>query len=260
MEVQISVWYLKSLGYLENEIFLNDPQCRPQNLGNWLTFYIQYNKCGTLRQGEGSTISYSNTVHGYHFGQVIERSTHLKLNLHCQMFQNTMVDIKYHSGDETVPHSLTQYGLYSANLFIYESPAYNDLVYQTPYYIKLNQTLYVQATLQSADPELSLVVDTCMLFPNSHDTKSYVLIRNRCIKDSTYSIYPSPHANQVRFGFRALPFFNFYPTVYLQCTLTVCQKDNNQCSQSCLTRRKRDLLSVHDQTNVLVGPFKIKEQ
>ncbi|CAJ0951623.1 unnamed protein product [Ranitomeya imitator] len=50
MRLRISPWYLLSLGYSTNNIFLNDPQCRPQVVANWLEFYIPYEGCLTVRQ------------------------------------------------------------------------------------------------------------------------------------------------------------------------------------------------------------------
>ncbi|KAM4770991.1 scavenger receptor cysteine-rich domain-containing protein DMBT1-like [Rhinophrynus dorsalis] len=257
MQAKISTWYLQSLGYSANEIYLNDPQCRPQQSGNYLIFYIQYNQCGTVRQGENDSISYSNTVHGFHSGQVIERSKKLNLNLRCQMYQNTMVEIMYHA-DDVQQHNLTQQGLYSASLSFYSSPSFSYPVYQTPYYVQLNQNLYLQATLHTSDPDLTLFVDTCVASPDPYDftTLTYDLIRNGCIRDSTYSTYPAP-SSQVRFGFSAFSFIHRYSTVYLQCKLTVCQRNshNPRCSQGCITRHKRAIAPPHEQISVLLGPI-----
>ncbi|KAM4694269.1 scavenger receptor cysteine-rich domain-containing protein DMBT1-like [Discoglossus pictus] len=262
MQVEISVGYLQSLGYSENDLYLNDPQCRPQRYGNWVTHYIYYNQCGTVRQGERDTISYSNTVHGYHSGQIIERSKKLNLNLRCQMYQNTMVGIMYHA-DDIVHQNLSQHGLYDASLSFYYSPSFNSPVYQSPYYVQLNQNLYLQATLHSSDQDLTLFVDTCVASPVSNDfvTQTYDLIRNGCIRDSTYYVYYSPNPNQARFGFSAFGFISRYSTVYLQCKLTVCPRysQNSRCSQGCVrSRRKRAAVLPHEQLTVSLGPLHIQ--
>ncbi|KAM4694270.1 scavenger receptor cysteine-rich domain-containing protein DMBT1-like [Discoglossus pictus] len=262
MRAEISVWYLQSLGYSENDIYLNDPQCRPQRYGSWMTYYIYYNQCGTVRQGERDTISYSNTVHGYHSGQIIERSKKLNLNLRCQMYQNTMVEIMYHA-DDIVHQNLSKHGLYDASLSFYYSPSFNSPVYQSPYYVQLNQNLYLQATLHSSDQDLTLFVDTCVASPVSNDfvTQTYDLIRNGCIRDSTYSVYYSPYPNQARFGFSAFGFISRYSTVYLQCKLTVCPRysHNSRCSQGCVrSRRKRSAVLPHEQLTVSLGPLQIQ--
>ncbi|XP_063773612.1 deleted in malignant brain tumors 1 protein-like [Pseudophryne corroboree] len=263
MEAQISIWYLQSMGYSVNDIFLNDPQCRPQIYGNWLIFYISYDQCGTIRQGERDTISYSNTVHGYHSNQVIERSRMLSLNLRCQMYQNTMVQIMYHADDVT-NQTLTRYGLYSAMLYFYQSPSFTYPVYQSPYYVELNQNLYLEASLYSSDSNLTLFVDTCVASPDPYDfvTQTYDLIRNGCVRDSTYVTYPSNRTDHARFGFRAFGFVQRYSRVYLQCQLTVCpvRSYNTRCSQGCITRRKRALATGQEQLSVLLGPFELKNK
>ncbi|XP_063297839.1 deleted in malignant brain tumors 1 protein-like [Pelobates fuscus] len=261
MEARISVWYLQSLGFSPSDIFLNDPQCRPQTYGSWLTFYIYYNQCGTLRQGERDTISYSNTINSYHANEIIERSKKLSLNLQCQMYQNSMVEIMYHAND-VIQQNLTRYGLYNAGLAFYYNPSFTSPVYQYPYYVQLDQNLYLQATLQSSDPDLILFVDTCVASPSSSDfvTRTYDIIRNGCVRDPTYSTYSSPYPYQARFGFRAFGFLQNYSSVYLQCKLTVCQRYNynSRCYQGCLARRKRAAEQVHDQITVSLGPFERK--
>ncbi|XP_056419592.1 deleted in malignant brain tumors 1 protein [Hyla sarda] len=262
MEARITVGYLQSLGYSANNIFLNDPQCLPQNYGHWLIFNIPYDACGTIRQGERDTISYLNTVVGYHTDEVIVRNRKLNLNLRCQMFQNTMVEIMYHADDIT-NQNLTQYGLYSASLNFYQSPTFMYPVYNYPYYVQLNQNLYLQATVYSSDSNLTLFVDSCVASPDANDfvTQTYDLIRNGCVRDSTYVKYPTYSSNQVRFGFRAFGFVRRFSRVYLQCKLTVCQRNsyNSRCYQGCINRRKRALTTSHDQINVTVGPFILEE-
>ncbi|KAM9316697.1 scavenger receptor cysteine-rich domain-containing protein DMBT1-like [Gastrophryne carolinensis] len=261
MEARISVSYLQSLGYSANEIFLNDGQCRPSVYGDSIRFYISYNQCGTIRQGERDTISYSNTVHGYHASQIVQHSKKLNLNLRCQMFQNTMVDIVYHA-DDVINQTVTQYGLYNATLSFYYSPSFTNPVYQYPFYVELNQNLYLQATLQLPDTSLTMFVDTCVASPDPNDfvTQTYDLIRNGCIKDSTYVTYASYNSYQVRFGFRAFAFVRSFSRVYIQCKLTVCQRYNynSRCYQGCISRQKRDTASSHEKIGVIVGPIELK--
>ncbi|XP_018429572.1 PREDICTED: deleted in malignant brain tumors 1 protein-like [Nanorana parkeri] len=261
MEAQVSVQYLQSLGYSTNDVFLNDAKCRPYRSGNWLIFYIPYNQCGTVKQGDRDTISYSNILHGYHSGQIIERSRALNLNLRCQMFQNTMVHIMYHAQD-VINQTLTQYGLYHTSLYFYHSPSFTYPVYNYPYYVELNQNLYLQATLQSSDTNLTLFVDTCVASPDPNDfvTQTYDLIRNGCIKDSTYVTYPTYYSNQVRFGFSAFRFVQNFSRVYLECKLTVCNKNSySRCYQGCIRRQKRASSTPHETFSVVVGPIELKK-
>ncbi|KFQ73548.1 Deleted in malignant brain tumors 1 protein, partial [Phoenicopterus ruber ruber] len=113
-----------------------------------------------------------------------------------------------------------------------------------PYYVDLNQPLYLQASLHSSDPNLTLSVDTCVASPDPSDfrTLTYELIRSGCVKDRTYYPHRPPHSHVAQFEFNAFSFVNRYPSVYLQCELVVCKTNDNssRCYQGCVSRFKRD--------------------
>ncbi|NWU63653.1 DMBT1 protein, partial [Pterocles burchelli] len=112
-----------------------------------------------------------------------------------------------------------------------------------PYYVDMNQDLFLQASLHSSDLNLVLFVDTCVASPNPRDfrTVTYELIRSGCIKDPTYSSFYSPYGDVARFAFNAFSFVNRYPSVYLQCELVVCRQNDyfSRCYQGCVSRFKR---------------------
>ncbi|NXG58047.1 DMBT1 protein, partial [Hemiprocne comata] len=112
-----------------------------------------------------------------------------------------------------------------------------------PYYVNLNQNLFLEASLHSSDPNLVVFVDTCVASPGPHDfgTQTYDLIRSGCVKDPSYLSYYSPHSTAARFSFNAFLFLNRYLSVYLQCELVVCRyKDYySRCYQGCVNRFKR---------------------
>ncbi|NXK83297.1 DMBT1 protein, partial [Amazona guildingii] len=113
-----------------------------------------------------------------------------------------------------------------------------------PYYVDLNQNLFLQASLHSSDPNLVMFVDTCVASPDPNDfrTLTYELIRSGCVKDPTYSSYYSPYSSVARFAFNAFSFVNRYQSVYLQCELVVCRAYDysSRCYQGCVNRVKRD--------------------
>ncbi|NXG68910.1 DMBT1 protein, partial [Baryphthengus martii] len=116
-----------------------------------------------------------------------------------------------------------------------------------PYYIDLNQNLFLQASLQSSDTNLLVFVDTCVASPDPTDfrTQTYELIRSGCVKDPTYSSHYSPRSTVAQFSFNAFSFVNRYPSVYLQCELVVCRYNDysSRCYQGCMSRSKRDTSS-----------------
>ncbi|NXX43828.1 DMBT1 protein, partial [Tricholaema leucomelas] len=116
-----------------------------------------------------------------------------------------------------------------------------------PYYVDLNQNLFLQASLHSSDRNLQLFVDTCVASPDPSNFKTgtYELIRSGCIKDPTYSSYYSPQSTTARFAFNAFSFVSRHPAVYLQCQLVVCSyRDySSRCYQGCVSRFKRSTAS-----------------
>jgi len=74
----------------------------------------------------------------------------------------------------------TQYGRYQVDFAFYNSSSFLLPVYDSPYYVDLNQNLFLQASLRSNDSNLVLFVDTCVASPDPNDftTLTYDLIRS----------------------------------------------------------------------------------
>ncbi|NXV18438.1 DMBT1 protein, partial [Cepphus grylle] len=116
-----------------------------------------------------------------------------------------------------------------------------------PYYIDLNQNVYVQASLQNSDQNLTIFVDTCVASPDPRDFNSlaYDIIRNGCVRDSSYTTYYSPYSHFARFKFNAFEFISRHALVYLQCELVVCRLGDysSRCYRGCINRSKRETSS-----------------
>lgn len=125
------------------------------------------------------TIGYVNTLFTYSMEPMVIHRKKLSLTLRCQMYQDTIIDSLYFA-DDTMENSLTQHGLYSTNLTFFDSPSFIYPVYQYPYYVELNQNLYLQATLDTTDPALVLFAHTCVASPDRFNTSGnvYYLIQN----------------------------------------------------------------------------------
>ncbi|KAM6092003.1 scavenger receptor cysteine-rich domain-containing protein DMBT1-like [Theristicus caerulescens] len=262
MRAAVNRRYLQSQGYSVWNISLSDSYCRPTITSTEVIFNVPYNGCGTRRQGNNETITYSNVIRVPAPGSIIKRQKDLHLHINCKMLQNTWVQVMY-IADDIINVSETQYGRYDVNLTFYNSSSFLWPVHDFPYYVDLNQNLFLQASLHSSDPNLVVFVDTCVASPDPRNfrTLTYELIRSGCVKDPTYSSYYSPYGDVARFAFNAFSFVNRYPSVYLQCELVVCRHNDysSRCYQGCVSRFKRNAGSSQKKVNVVVGPIQLRE-
>ncbi|XP_030060560.1 deleted in malignant brain tumors 1 protein-like [Microcaecilia unicolor] len=263
IHTEISRTYLQSLGYSAEEVFLNDPSCKPQIRETFVEFNIPYNSCGTVRGGDTDTIVYSNTIRAYPSIHPVTGQKKLNVDIYCKMMQNTMVEFIYFA-NETTEVDMTQYGHYQVNISFYRSSSFLDPVTESPYYVSLDQTLYLQATLLSSDQNLVLFLDTCVASPNSSDftTRIYKLIKSGCAVDVTFKLYNSPSSNVVQFEFGSLKLLSAYSMVYVQCQLVICQAQDliSRCYQGCVRRQKRSTDASLKVVEVIVGPVKLQRK
>ncbi|NWV99147.1 DMBT1 protein, partial [Machaerirhynchus nigripectus] len=116
-----------------------------------------------------------------------------------------------------------------------------------PYYVSMNQDLFLEASLHSPDPLLQLFLHTCVASPSPHDSMAgvHTIVEDGCIKDPTYAAFYSPHRHALRFKFKAFQFSQSNPVVYLQCQLVVCRAFDysSRCYQGCVERFKREASS-----------------
>ncbi|NXA08496.1 DMBT1 protein, partial [Sapayoa aenigma] len=116
-----------------------------------------------------------------------------------------------------------------------------------PYYVSINQNVFLEAYLHSSDPNLVLFLDTCVASPTPQNSTAvtYDIIRNGCVRDSTYATYHSSQRHILRFKFNAFQFVQSNPLVYLQCEFVVCRAHDysSRCYKGCIKRPKREASS-----------------
>uniref|UniRef100_A0A8C9LAD2 Deleted in malignant brain tumors 1 protein n=1 Tax=Pavo cristatus TaxID=9049 RepID=A0A8C9LAD2_PAVCR len=256
--------YLQSQGYSVWNASLSDSSCRPKITSTQVIFNIPYNSCGTRRQSNNETFTYSNMIRILASDSIIKRKKDLYFHVNCKMLQKTWVQVMYIADDTGVDNiDETQYGRYEADLAFYDSSSFLSPVYNFPYYVDLNQNLFLQASLHSNDSNLMLFVDTCVASPDPNDftTLTYDLIRSGCVKDPTYSSYYSPYPSVSRFAFNAFSFVNRYPSVYLQCEMVVCRYGDysSRCYRGCVSRFRRKAGSSQGKASAVIGPVRLQE-
>lgn len=78
-----------------------------------------------------------------------------------QMLQNTWVNTIYVTND-TIEVENIQYGNFDVNISFYTSSSFLYPLTSSPYYVDLNQNLYLQAEILHSRASLALFVDTCV--------------------------------------------------------------------------------------------------
>ncbi|XP_018409166.1 PREDICTED: CUB and zona pellucida-like domain-containing protein 1 [Nanorana parkeri] len=257
MTVVINPNYIDSLGYNANELTLNDKTCAP-NSANPVVFEVPFGSCGTVKKLQDHTIYYTNTIHASTVG-VITRRKQLQIIVTCELESDSIAEIMYVTEDDIIQDQ-TESGKYDVSLDFYPTNDFITPVQESPYFIELNQSVFLQATVQSSDSDLTVFVDTCFASPQANfHSPNYDLIRRGCTKDNTYHNYPSG-SGLARFSFSAFKFLNTHPSVYLQCQLVICDVSDvgSRCNQGCVTRQRRDLGSKVWKTNTVLGPLRLK--
>ncbi|XP_012497847.1 PREDICTED: CUB and zona pellucida-like domain-containing protein 1 [Propithecus coquereli] len=260
MRIIISKSYLESFNYNENDLQLTDPTCRPR-LSNVVDFSIPFDGCGTIKKVEDQSITYTNiiTFSASPTSEVITRKKQLQIIVKCEMEHNSTVEITYITEDDIIQNQ-NALGKYNTTMAFFESSSFEKPILESPYYVDLNQSLYVQVTLHNSDPNLVVFLDTCRASPTSDfASPTYDLIKSGCSRDETCKVYPL-FGHYGRFQFNAFKFLRSLSSVYLQCKVLICDSDDHQsrCNQGCLSRRKRDISSYKWKTDSIIGPIRLK--
>ncbi|XP_053440714.1 deleted in malignant brain tumors 1 protein isoform X3 [Nycticebus coucang] len=265
MQASVSRHYLQSLGYSARDLVISNwngsYSCQPQITLSQVIFRIPYSGCGTIKQVENDTINYSNFLKAVVSSGVITRKKDLHIHVSCKMLQNTWVNTMYIAND-TVEVQEIQYSNFDVNISFYTSSSFLYPVTSSPYYVDLDQNLYLQAKILHSDASLALFVDTCLAspYPSDFTSLTYDLVRSGCVKDETYQSYPQPSSRVTRFKFNAFHFLNRFPTVYLQCRMVVCRAYDysSRCYRGCVVRSKRDVGSYQEKVDVVLGPIQLQ--
>ncbi|CAI9606326.1 unnamed protein product [Staurois parvus] len=257
MTVVLNPAYISSLGYDANDLTLIDKTCGPIS-ANPIVFEVPLTSCGTLKKVVDHTISYTNSISASTVG-VITRHRQLQVIVTCELGKDSIAEIMYVTEDDII-QEYTGSGDYDVSLAFYPTEDFSTPVQDSPYFIELDETVFLQATVQSSDANLTVFVDTCFASPQANfQSPNYDLIRSGCIKDDTYNNIQSG-SGYARFTFSAFKFLNIHPSLYLQCQLVICDSNDagSRCDQGCITRERRDLGSKVWRTNAVVGPILLK--
>ncbi|XP_049993105.1 deleted in malignant brain tumors 1 protein [Alexandromys fortis] len=173
------------------------------------------------KEHQGSP-SYSNSIRGRtqgHPGRVIVRHKVPQVKFTCKVDGQSAMEI-VHGSDTQKDHVS-----YDVSISFLQSPASRNMGVGAPPYTHQREEVFLQATLHSHNPNLKLVVDTCVASPDPSDftTVKYELVQEGCIKDNSYSDLHTSGKNVAQFKFNAFSFLKSYDVVYLQYKVAVCR-------------------------------------
>ncbi|XP_038671270.1 uncharacterized protein LOC119975556 [Scyliorhinus canicula] len=220
------------------DVHLIDPSCQAnQRDENWVVITAPFNSCGTMIINDTGRIAYVNTIYGTAPHTSIHR---LQIRLNCEMLTVENITIAF------VPQTdhVIRLGHNNISFTLYQSAAFNDPIFQFPYEVALNKTLYVEMEVETTDRGIEIFTENCVSVPflNSN-SEMYSIIENGCPKDSTFVSYQLDDQTKQRFSFHVFK-FDAYPEVYIICEVVICHKGStpNRCAKGCIPAKyKRDV-------------------
>ncbi|XP_054975111.1 deleted in malignant brain tumors 1 protein-like [Sorex araneus] len=266
MQASVSRKLLASVRYGPSDLAIpgwaHNSQCQSRVTPTHVVFTIPYTGCGTTKEVDNDTITYTNFLRATVSRGVITRKKDLHIHLQCKMLQDTWVDNIMFVTNDTVEVQEVQYRNFDVNISFYTSASFSRPVTSSPYYVDLDQALFVQAEILHNDSALALFVDTCVASPDAHDftSVSYDLVRNGCWKDETYRTLAQPAPRIARFQFSSFHFLKRFPSVFLRCKMVVCRANDysSRCYRGCVVRSKRDLSPELEKVDVVLGPIQLQ--
>lgn len=135
-------------------------------------------------QVDGRSITYTNviTFTASPASAVITRQKNLQIIVRCEMEPNSTVEMMYLTEDDVIQNQ-SALGKYNTSMALFESSAFERPLLQSPYYVDLNQNIFVQVSLHTSDPNLVVFLDTCSASPtHAFASPTYDLISSGCVR------------------------------------------------------------------------------
>lgn len=94
------------------------------------------------------------------------------------MEHNSTVETMYITEDDIIQNQ-SELGKYNTSMALFESDSFEKPILESPYYVDMNQTLFVQASIHTSDPNLVVFLDTCIASPTpDFASPTYDLIKS----------------------------------------------------------------------------------
>lgn len=137
----------------------------------------------------------------------------------------------------------TAEGQFRATMELFKDETYDDSFRGSAVTLSLEQRLYIDVTLEAADPEVLLKVKRCWATPSIEADYQvrHTLVNEGCPTDDTVRINESPNANSARWESQMFQFVD-EAQVWLHCDIQACDSRKYQCETTCENRRRRDIV------------------
>ncbi|CAN0168674.1 unnamed protein product [Lampetra fluviatilis] len=232
------------LNYTVNDMRLNDPTlpgCSLVDDGDFITFDIGIDDCGTVCQESNSSMIFSQmlTLKDHKEGQVITRNfKDIELLLTCVYDKRKKLAISFTPDTSSI--FITEKGLgdfiFTIDLFTTDAFALAYRRNDFPVHYKRNQEIYLQLTVKST-LSITLFAENCYATPSGDPSDSirYDLLKDGCPTDPTWRSYSS-FLKKNQFSFTAFNLIGNFHQVFVHCDVIVCKvgEPNTRCQQGCL--------------------------
>ncbi|XP_064616660.1 deleted in malignant brain tumors 1 protein-like [Liolophura sinensis] len=205
-----------------NHITLGTSACTGHMEGDLLVIHALIAKCIPVVQETSTMVYYSGKLRIYHKEESgITRDHVTEVEVECTLHRELTINGSYVIKEGMKPRIIQAQAEFNTTMEFYQDKFFYRRITGWPHAVGLDQIVYVQLSIDSADPNLSLTVESC----DAHDktnTQSYQLIEDRCPVDETTTILPSGK-DFARFKFSSFQFIGEAPEVYLDCDVMVCE-------------------------------------
>ncbi|XP_034004792.1 CUB and zona pellucida-like domain-containing protein 1 [Trematomus bernacchii] len=268
MTVEVEKSYL--IRHHENNLHLKalgDSSCDLATRSNTthLVAIMSLNACGTFVEEQDDNIIFKNEITSANPDNVITRQHDVEIVFFCCYPKQTNLTLGFTHKN---PYAFQEkgFGAFTFQFEFFETQRFQKQVDSNVYPVEvyLKQIMFMQIEATTSIPNTELFVETCKASPydNANSQISYTIIENGCMRDDTVTIYPSPKTH-FRFGMEAFEFIGAHESVYITCTVILCQTGvpGTRCSQGCIRsnsgRTRREAGAESSSHSISQGPLRL---
>nr|XP_033934709.1 CUB and zona pellucida-like domain-containing protein 1 [Pseudochaenichthys georgianus] len=231
-----------------------------------LVAVMSLNACGTFVEEKDDNIIFKNEITSANGLDVITRQHDVEIVFFCCYPKQTNLTLGFTHKN---PYSFQDkgFGAFTFQFEFFETQRFQTQVDSNVYPVEvyLKQRMFMQIEATTSIPNTELFVETCKASPygNANSQISYTIIENGCMRDDTVTIYPSPRRTHFRFGMEAFEFIGAHESVYITCTVILCQTGvpGTRCSQGCIQsnsgRIRREAGTESSSHSISQGPLRL---